>query len=79
MYIDMQSVYVYEVTTTTTLLLPIIREFVTPGATIYHDDWSSYRTLDKEGFSHGIVCHKYEFKSPEGVCTNTIEGIHKSV
>lgn len=55
-------------------LLPIIHEHVANGATIYHDDWASYDTLGDEGFNHGVVVHQYEFKSIEGVCTNTIEG-----
>ena len=41
---------------------------------IFHDDWSVYQNLDKHGYDHGTVVHTYEFKSKEGVCTNTIEG-----
>lgn len=56
-------------------LIPIINEFVQSGATIYHDDWASYRKLDMYGYKHGIVNHSKEFKSKDGVCTNTIEGV----
>lgn len=57
------------------ILIPIINRIVTPGSYIYHDDWSSYRKLHDFGYKHGVVNHSKEFKSKEGVCTNTIEGI----
>lgn len=56
-------------------LLPIIQKVVQTNATIFHDDWAGYRRLEDMGYKHGTVCHKKEFKSVEGVCTNGIEGI----
>ena len=44
-------------------------------STIYHDDWPSYRKLHDFGYKHGVVNHKREFVSEDGVCTSTIEGI----
>ena len=55
-------------------LIPIIKEYARPQSTIYSDDWASYKCLEEEGFRHGVVVHKEEFKSKEGVCTNSIEG-----
>lgn len=60
---------------TKAVLIPIISEIVSNTACIYHDDWAAYRNLHEYGYKHGIVVHKNEFKSKEGVCTNTIEGI----
>ena len=50
------------------------QKVVDQGTMVYHDDWSVYQNLDQYGYTHGTVVHKYEFKSAEGVCTNTIEG-----
>ena len=55
-------------------LVPLIRSWVTPGSTIYSDDWRSYRNLQDFGYKHGVVVHTREFVSQSGVCTNTIEG-----
>ena len=60
-------------------LHPLILEHVNPSAEIYHDDWAGYRKLELLGYSHGTVCHKDTFKSPEGVCTNLIEGLWGNV
>ena len=56
-------------------LLPILQKHVSPKATIYHDDFSTYRKLEDVGFAHGSVNHSQEFKSKDGVCTNTIEAV----
>lgn len=56
-------------------LHPIICAVVEKESTVYHDDWIGYRKLHELGFKHGTVCHKETFKSAEGVCTNTIEGL----
>ena len=56
-------------------LLPIILEYVTEGATIYSDEWSSYAKLADIGYKHESVNHTEGFKSAEGVCTNTVEGV----
>ena len=58
-----------------TTLLPIIRKYISTAATIHHDDWPSYRKLSDYGYKHLIVNHTKGFKSKEGACTNTIEGI----
>ena len=67
-------------------LVPIIRKFVKLGTTIYSDSWSSYLTLNKEGFKHFTVCHKQNFKQvyeeittkeKVEVHTNRIEGAWK--
>ena len=60
-------------------LVPLIKTNVKNTSTIYHDDWSSYRNLHEEGYSHGTVNHTVEFISSDGVCTNTIEGIWANV
>eukprot|EP00918_Siedleckia_nematoides_P040853 GHVU01088716.1.p2 GENE.GHVU01088716.1~~GHVU01088716.1.p2 ORF type:complete len:130 (+),score=14.30 GHVU01088716.1:325-714(+) len=56
-------------------LCTIIKDHVMNGSTIYHDDWASYRQLHDFGYQHATVVHTKEFKSAEGVCTNTIEGL----
>ena len=54
-------------------LLPIIQEHIKQESTIYHDDWAGYRNLQHLGYQHGAVCHKHEFVSKTGVCTNLTE------
>ena len=56
-------------------LVPLIQEHVSTAATIHHDDWPSYRRLHELGYKDLIVNHTKGFKSPEGACTNTIEGV----
>lgn len=56
-------------------LLPILDEHVSRESTIFHDDFATYRKLDEFGFCHGTVNHSVNFVSPDGVCTNTIEGV----
>ena len=56
-------------------LLPIITKYVAKSSMIHHDDWPSYRKLEVLGYKHLIVNHTKEFKSAEGACTNTIEGL----
>ena len=57
-------------------LLPIIKDRVSIGTMIYHDDWAVYRDLHKHGFQHDTVVHTKEFVSQTGACTNTIEGTY---
>lgn len=55
-------------------LLPIIKEYVLPGTTIYSDCWKPYDTLEEEGYPHLTVNHSKNFKDPvTGCCTNKIE------
>lgn len=56
-------------------LLPLITAHVSKQATIYHDDFATYRHLETIGYKHGTVNHSREFKSKDGVCTNKIEGV----
>ena len=56
-------------------LLPIITTHVSTNATLHHDDWASYRQLHNLGYKHMTVNHTKEFKSKDGACTNTIEGL----
>ena len=55
-------------------LVSILKARVKPGSMIYHDDWSAYRKLHKQGYEHDVVVHTREFVSKSGACTNTIEG-----
>ena len=55
-------------------LIPLIEDVATQGSTIYSDEWRAYNTLKSDGYYHRTVCHKREFKSKDGVCTNLIEG-----
>ncbi|XP_014678517.1 PREDICTED: uncharacterized protein LOC106818313 [Priapulus caudatus] len=58
-----------------TTLLPLIQRPVQDGSTIYSDEFARYKSLRRLGYDHQTVCHKTEFLSPDGVCTNTIEGL----
>ena len=60
-------------------LIPYITKHISRNATIHHDDWPSYRHLDRIGYKHQIVKHTDGFKSPEGTCTNGIEGVWGNV
>eukprot|EP00797_Seminavis_robusta_P003708 Sro1235_g255020.1 Inherit from opiNOG: protein Hydra magnipapillata (276) ;mRNA; r:19305-20132 len=51
-----------------------IMTFVHPGSTIHTDMWKGYISLDRLGYDHKTLCHKYEFVSAEGTHTQTIEG-----
>lgn len=61
-------------------LIPIIKEFIQPGTTIYSDCWKAYDQLGQENYEHLTVNHSLTFKDPEtGACTNTIEGLWATV
>ncbi|CAB9509658.1 Inherit from opiNOG: protein Hydra magnipapillata [Seminavis robusta] len=51
-----------------------IMTFVHPGSTIHTDMWKGYISLERLGYTHKTLCHKYEFVSAEGTHTQTIEG-----
>lgn len=44
------------------LLIPLIKKHVTQGSTIYSDGWSSYLSLNDEGYQHFVVSHASDFK-----------------
>ena len=56
-------------------LLPIIESCTVDAATVFTDEAPMYKCLSHLGFDHKSVCHKREFKTPDGVHTNTIEGL----
>ncbi|PSN35446.1 hypothetical protein C0J52_06616 [Blattella germanica] len=56
-------------------LVPLIRDYVLPGTTIYTDGWSGYTGLNRAGYTHMVVNHKDHFVDPTtGACTNAVEG-----
>lgn len=56
------------------VLLPVIIKNVTPYTTIYSDEWRSYKTLPRYGFTHTTVNHS-KLEYVRGIAhTNTIEG-----
>ena len=55
-------------------LIPIITSVVKQGSEIWTDEWKPYRALATRGYVHKTVCHKREFKGPDGTCTNVVEG-----
>jgi hypothetical protein len=53
-----------------------LKKHVASDCVVNHDDYSVYRNLQKYGYEkHGVVNHSLNFKSPDGVHTNTIEGL----
>lgn len=57
-------------------LLPLIREYIHPESIIHSDLWRGYfRIPDELGMEHRTVNHTEGFISPDGVHTNTIEGL----
>lgn len=62
-------------------ILPLIRQFIAPGSTIYTDEYGIYNRLSEWGYTHHTVCHAAgEFARDEdgdGFCevhVNTMEG-----
>lgn len=61
-------------------LLPIVRDWVLPGTTIYSDCWKAYNCLEKEGYEHLRVNHSLTYVDPEtGAHTNSIEGTWSAI
>ena len=53
-----------------------IKKHIKQGTTIYSDSWRAYKTkdLEKAGFKHFNVNHKYNFVDPDtGANTQTVE------
>jgi len=56
------------------VLLPVIIRDVAPNATIYSDEWNSYKSLPRYGYTHTTVNHS-KLEYVRGIAhTNTIEG-----
>lgn len=61
-------------------IIPIICGQVIAGSTIWSDEHKSYMKLGLKGYSHGTVCHKYEFiNKSTGVNTQAIESFHNEL
>ncbi|KCZ78689.1 hypothetical protein H311_00273 [Anncaliia algerae PRA109] len=61
-------------------ILPIVISQVMPGSVIWTDEHKSYQTLNKNGFLHQSVCHKYEFVNrTNGVNTQAVEAFHNEL
>lgn len=54
-------------------IIPIIKERVIHGSTIYSDGFGGYAPLRSIGYKHHIVYHAHTFASSYGVHTNGIE------
>ncbi|CAB9509178.1 Inherit from opiNOG: protein Hydra magnipapillata [Seminavis robusta] len=51
-----------------------IKTFVHPGSIIHTDMWKGYIGLERLGYTHKTLCHKYEFVAEDGTHTQTVEG-----
>lgn len=60
-------------------LLHAIRNHIVPGATIKSDEFTSYKCLTKEGFTHLTVNHSVEFVSKSGTHTQNAESLWSQV
>lgn len=55
-------------------LLKHIKKFIKPNTMIYTDAWAAYGCLDRHGYGHESVNHKYNHVDPDtGVHTNNVE------
>jgi len=55
-------------------VLPIIEERVLPRSLIYTDEWKSYATLGRRGYTHKRIAHSEKVYVVGNIHTNTIEG-----
>ncbi len=68
------KVYALPVTDTKAkTLLPIMRDKVEQGSTVYTDEWVSYKSLKKD-FNHGVIRHNASEYVNGDIHTNSIEG-----
>jgi len=51
---------------------PIIKEIVKDGTVVYTDEWTAYRSLDKE-YQRGVICHSAGEYVNGDIHTNGIE------
>jgi transposase len=56
-------------------LMPIIRENIVPGSTIYSDEHASYRTIPAHGYKHETVDHTQKEYVRGAVHTNSVENL----
>ena len=55
-------------------LLPLVQQWVVPGAEVHSDQWRAYGGLTAFGFTHRTVNHSQNFVDPvTGACTNNVE------
>lgn len=55
-------------------LLPLIQQWVVPGARIHSDCWAAYNGLAQLGYRHETVNHRENFRDPiTGATTNHVE------
>jgi transposase-like protein len=54
--------------------MPIVRNKVSGGATVYTDEMSAYNPLTDKGFNHQVVNHSDRVFVKGAAHTNTIEG-----
>ena len=47
-------------------LIPLIKEKVLTGATIYSDDWRGYRSLNQFGYNHGCFSTQQRIRFQDG-------------
>jgi transposase len=57
-----------------TTLLPIVKDNVEPGSTVYTDEMRSYALLAREGFTHRTIAHSLDMYVVGDIHTNTVEG-----
>ena len=61
-------------------MIPVIREQVAANSIIRTDEHKSYSSLSSYDFTHGTVCHKYEFIDFEtGVKIQSIESFYNEL
>lgn len=56
------------------ILIPKIEQHIESQAVVYSDEWPSYKSLNKRGYSHTTVTHSVLEYVRGDVHTNTIEG-----
>ena len=55
-------------------LIPSVKSHVAKGSTVYSDEWSPYKNLAKDGYTHETVSHSTGEYVRAEVHTNSIEG-----
>jgi len=55
-------------------IMPIIEERVLPRSLIYTDEWKSYASLGRRGYTHKRIAHTEKVYVVGNIHTNTIEG-----